>query len=829
VSNDSDFLPTLAEQLTARFYAWEKRGRGWKVWDEPVDLEPPYAPFFHRLPELHAPIDDGREPGLFDLWSAKIREFFSGAGSNEPVLTAEIADSDLHPAAFVDESEIQEIGISLFTDQKVTVESAEQLLLGLGGCAFPLSFEIVATAERISVQLACRRRDTKLVCQQVRACFPEVVLLDNKDKLDAAWNSKKRTAIVEFGLSHEFMRPIRTFRKFDPDPLAGIVGAMEGVEKDELGILQVLFQPAQHPWADSIVRSVTDWEGHSFFADSPEMVALAKDKVQRPLFAAVFRVVGQAKSTGRAWQIAGALGAGFKQLDNPQSNQLIPINNENYDDEHHSEDVLRRQSRRSGMLLNSQELISLVHPPSESVRSEKLVRQRSKTKAAPAAGQGQPMVLGENIHQGKKTTMALCIEQRVRHMYVVGASGTGKSTLLLNMVLQDIAAGHGVGLLDPHGDLIKVVLRRIPEKRIDDVILFDASDTEYPVALNILEAHDETERERIVAETVMALERYFPASWGPRLERILQYTLRTVLHAVPGATLADVELMLTDPAYREGVLTKTTDPRMLQFWKNQFKFFPKNATDPVLNKLSVFLLDRQVRNIICQRHSAVNFDHLLNDGKILLANLSTGLLTEKVAGTLGSFLVTKIVNAAFRRAGLPEAKRRPWFLYVDEFQSFMNLSVGFERILAEARKYRLVLAGLANQYVGQLSPAVRQAIFGNVGSLVVFRLGVEDAQMAAKELGVFTAEDILNLEVGQAIARVGASQTAFNLQTFREPPAPTEDPTRKVVALARQRYARPRRDVEAELAEVTKAAERVETIGDLGEEPSDPNEDDLVR
>ncbi len=439
------------------------------------------------------------------------------------------------------------------------------------------------------------------------------------------------------------------------------------------------------------------------------------------------------------------------------------------------------------------------------------------------------MVLGENVHQGKKRIVALGIEQRVRHMYVVGGSGTGKSTLLLNMVLQDIVAGHGVGLLDPHGDLINAVLRRVPAGRIDDVVLFNAADTEYPFALNILEAHDEAERERIVAETIMALERYFPASWGPRLERILQYTLRTVLHAVPGATLADVELMLTDPAYREGVLSKTTDPRMLQFWTNQFKFFPKNATDPVLNKLSVFLLDRHVRNIICQRHATVNFDNLLNDGKILLANLSTGLLTEKVAGTLGSFLVTKIVNAAFRRAALPEAKRRPWFLYVDEFQSFMNLSVGFERILAEARKYRLVLAGLANQYVGQLSPAVRQAIFGNVGSLVVFRLGVEDAHTTAKELGVFTAEDILNLEVGQAVARVGTSQTAFNLHTFREPPPPAQDPTPRVVALARQRYARPRRTVEAELAAVAKAAEKLERIDDSGEEPSDPSEDDLVR
>jgi hypothetical protein len=699
----------------------------------------------------------------------------------------------------------------------------------LAGCAFPLSFEILAAKDRIGLQMACRKRDTKLVCQQLRACFPEAALVQGKDVLKSSWDKEKPSVIVEFGLSSEFMRPLRTFRKLDPDPLAGIIGAMEGVEKGELGLLQVLFQRVQHPWVEDVLRAVSDGEGHSFFADCPEMLFLAKDKVQQPLFATVLRVVGQGPTRGRARQIVKSIAAGLKQLDNPQSNELIPLENEDYDDEDHAMDVLLRQSRRSGMLLNSQELVSLMHPPSQSVRSEKLVRELKKTKAAPASAQSHQVILGENIHQGKKTTVALSIEQRVRHMYVVGGSGTGKSTLLLNMVLRDIAAGHGVGLLDPHGDLVNAVLRRIPEGRIDDVVLFNAADSEYPFALNILEAHDEAERERIVAETIMALERYFPASWGPRLERILQYTLRTVLHAVPGATLADVELMLTDPAYREGVLSKTTDPRMLQFWTNQFKFFPKNATDPVLNKLSVFLLDRNVRNIICQRHASIDFDRLLNEGKILLANLSTGLLTEKIAGTLGSFLVTKIVNAAFRRAALPESERRPWFLYIDEFQSFMNLSVGFERILAEARKYRLLLAGLANQYVGQLSQAVRQAIFGNVGSLVVFRLGVEDAQMAAKELGVFKPDDILNLEVGQAIARVGGSQAAFNLQTFREPPAQAQDPTERIVTLTRQRYARPRREVEAELTPVAKAAEKLEFASNLGDEPSDPNEEDLVR
>lgn len=235
----------------------------------------------------------------------------------------------------------------------------------------------------------------------------------------------------------------------------------------------------------------------------------------------------------------------------------------------------------------------------------------------------------------------------------------GKSTLLLDMILQDINAGLGVGVLDPHGDLIHDVLSRIPENRINDIVLFDPADDQFPGALNILEARDDSERERIVAETVMSLERYFPSSWGPRLESILTFTLYTVLDAIPGATLADVERMLTDPKFREEVILKTNDPRFVEFWNRQFAFMPKNAVEPVLNKISVFLLSRRVRNIICQRHSAIDFDSVLNDVKILLANFSTGRLTEKIAGTLGRFLVTKIVNAAFRRANLPENQRKP--------------------------------------------------------------------------------------------------------------------------------------------------------------------------
>ena len=419
------------------------------------------------------------------------------------------------------------------------------------------------------------------------------------------------------------------------------------------------------------------------------------------------------------------------------------------------------------MLLNCQELCALVHLPNATVVSQHLETVKTRTRPAPPPQTPPGVILGENVHRGKRRLAIVPEEHRRLHCYVAGATGTGKSTLLLNSILQDIEAGNGVGLLDPHGDLIKDVLCRIPPHRVDDVILFDPADEEYPFALNIFEARGERERDRVIAEFLMALQRYFPASWGPRLQRTLTFTLLAVMEALPHPTLDDVERMLTNSAFRRQISAKLTSRRMTDFWDNEFH---PNTVDPVLNKISVFLMNNTVRNIVCQRRPSIDFDQVLNGRKIFLANLSTGLLSEQISGTLGSFLVTKIINSAFRRASLPQSQRSPFYLYIDEFQAFMQVSVGFDRILAEARKYGLVLAGMANQYVGQLSGEVKQSIFGNVGTMVIFRVGVEDANAVARQLGVFTAEEILNLDRGEAIARVGPAHTAFNLTTYPPPP-----------------------------------------------------------
>lgn len=844
----------LSDQYHGKAGAELMRGSGWwPLQPHPCRLEPPWNPYHqHSVTPWDCFINGWEAPWEGSPW----RRMFSG---EEPILPYG------KPIVLPEEAchtwdDLVAITVAQFPEDEVTIPKADQLLRTLSKLHRPVAFEIcgmgarpqfdmtkagglVASGKSISeaikgwsepfivVQFVAHRSDAALLQRQLLAHYPNsAVTVDTDLETDPGFAiSNGRGYGATLALSQGYGFPLRTISRLEPDPLGVALAAMDHLGKDDWALLQILLAPARCPWADTLMKAMTNpYKPDEFiFADLDRKIL--QEKFASPLFAVSMRV-----AAGTAGVFRQLLGWAEQFTRPPQ--QLV-VNDTAWEGRQFSEEerhtvgwsLTARCTHRPGILLNVEELAGLVHLPGKSVVSNRLRAVKSRTRPAPVvAPEPGSVLLGENIHQGRQRLARIEAKLRARHCYIAGASGTGKSTLLLNLIMQDIANGHGVGLLDPHGDLVKAVLRRIPPARQDDVILFDPADVEFPFALNILDAADDSEQERIVAETVMALERYFPASWGPRLERILTYTIHTVLHALPGATLADVERMLTDEEFRDEVVAKTTDARYLSFWQKQFSCFPKNAVDPVLNKLSVFLLNRTVRNIICQRHAAIDFDQVLNRGKILLANLSTGLLTEKIAGTFGSFLVTKIVNAAFRRARLPEHQRRPWYLYIDEFQAFMNLSVGFERILAEARKYKLILAGLANQYVGQLSVPVRQAVFGNVGTFVVFRLGVDDATIVAKELGVFTAEEILNLNVGEAIARAGSSATAFNIRSYTEPPVPKDDGSQNIVVLNRKHYCRPRQEVEADVGEGC-VEDPALISGSPNEHPQDdPVEDDLV-
>ncbi|MBS0203960.1 MAG: ATP-binding protein [Planctomycetes bacterium] len=843
----------LWEQLIGKARAEGARGMGiWPLQVNPCDLEPPWEPFEREgLSRWDAVFNGWEAPWEGLLWKRLLFPPTPLATDGPSLVLPTVAHGET--------SELAHIVVEQFPEDSSTISKADVFLRSLSNTSTPVSFEILGlgsqpqldrekacellaagqsdrmseaicgwTEPYVKTQFVAQQRDAKQVAHQLLGQYPNSAVLaaENTEFEEEDWTITTDIRDADgfgstLGLRHPYCQCLRLFTKLDPDPLGVILAAMDHVGRREWALLQILFQPVTQPWGETLREAFANPydRGKLWFPDvTPRML---DEKFSTPLFAVSIRITAATREiynhmTGWAEQFSTPP-QGFDYLLEDEEAELL------------AEAVEYRCTFRPGMLLNIAELASLVHLPGESIVSDRLKRVKTRTRAAvDAKVLDGSVLLGDNVHRGVTKPARISADMRPRHCYIAGASGTGKSTLLLNMILQDITAGKGVGVLDPHGDLINDVLCRIPEERINDVVLFDPTDDQFPVALNILEARDETERERIVAETVMSLERYFPSSWGPRLERILTFALYTVLDAIPGATLADVERILTDKDYREEVVLKTKDIRYVDFWNKQFFFMQKNAVDPVLNKLSVFLLNRTVRNIICQRHSAIDFDSVLNDGKILLANLSTGRLTEKIAGTLGSFLVTKIVNAAFRRSNLPESRRRPWYLYVDEFQAFMNLSVGFERILAESRKYNLVLAGMANQYVGQITPTVRQAIFGNVGTMIVFRLGVDDAHTISKELGAFTAEEVLNLEVGQAFVRSGMSASTFNLQSYPKPVPAGLDPTPRIQAMTRTHYASPIEIVEAELGPaLTKG--RLQTLDDgRSAEPEDPSEDDLV-
>jgi len=795
--------PTRVEQLTAQFYGWEVRGRGWWLWPYAADLEPPFVPFvLHDVPLAQRPTDDARKPTvLSELW-----DFIRGraAAPAPPVAAApSVLDPDLLDVAaepYTPEGALLEFQVSVPPTLKVTKEACEQFLLALSYCACPVSFEVIGTRDAIRIQLACREEDAPQLQQQLAAHFPDAVVTDAPAALDILWTREatREAVVVDFGLSEEFMRPLRTARSFEPDPLIAIAAALADLGEGELGVLQVLFQRTRYPWAESVMRAVTDWEGHAFFVDAPEMAALAKTKIARPLFAALVRVAAQSPHYGRAWTIAKALGAGLAQFADPPSNELIPLSDDQYPAAEHETDLVLRQARRSGMLLNSEELVSLVHVPSASLRVPKVAREMKKTKAAPSTAAGRDLVLGENLHAGRTTPVTLGTEERMQHTHVIGASGTGKSTLLLNMIVQDLRQGAGLAVLDPHGDLIDHILGHVPDDRLDDVILLDPADEEYPVGFNMLSAHSALEK-NLLSSDLVAVFRRLSTSWGDQMTSVLGNAVLAFLESEEGGTLADLRRFLIEPEYRKLFLATVRDPEVVYYWQREFPLLAGKPQAPLLTRLDAFLRPKPIRYMVAQRESRLDFGAIMNDGKIFLAKLAQGLIGEENAYLLGSLLVSKFHQLAMSRQELVQAARRPFYLYIDEFQNFVTPSMA--AILSGARKYRLGLV-LAHQDLRQVSKDqdVLSAVLSNPYTRVCFRVGDLDARRLEDGFASFDAKDLQSLGLGEAICRVERADYDFNLKTLSLPStdlAVAETRRERIIARSREKYATHRQEVEA--------------------------------
>lgn len=669
-----------------------------------------------------------------------------------------------------------------------------------------VSFEIVGNgnAHTVGFQFLCHSDCKTIVANQLSTLFPNSTInlegTDNDlltEQIGGDTSERFRSDFdacgLSFGLAGHYAFPLRTFSSFTKtDPLSLLVDSLSDLANDEGAVIQALISPfADTDWLTHF-NSIEEGEKRTRYVSGydPYRKHPMTQKRRFPMFAVCFRVMAFGKKgtsgVSKFQSIPSGVEKALIAMKLPDTNVLMaqppeepssypktaPIIPEKYQQTQPNvsskelQSVLARQTYRHGFLLNSQELATLCHFPSKALQHPKLLRQNSMMAKAPeSVTQGNGLLLGVNEVFGQSQEVYIPEDFRFRHLYVVGKTGTGKTTFLFNLLKADIDAGKGVGLIDPHGDLVEQVLRVIPEHRIDDVILFDPSDYEYPIGFNIMEVRSLQERRQIRNDILVAIRRLFEdSSWGDNIDQLFRTAIATLLADYQHTyTLMDIRRLLSDDVFRSQVLKRIDDDYLEEFWRDDFSEFPKTTISALRRRLGSILSEPEVRNVLAQPQTSFDFNKMMDTNKIFLAKISRGTLGEDISHLFGGLLVSKIQLTAMSREAQPEHQRVPFYLYVDEFQNFVN--EGFEFILSEARKYKLCLT-MAHQFTAQLPTPLYKAVFGNVGSLVTFELGVDDATALEKQLGKFSAEDILNLEDFHTITRIGKAKDAFSMKTL---------------------------------------------------------------
>ena len=732
----------------------------------------------------------------------------------------------------------------------------KQELRNSGGVQEHLSFEIVSTAGQIRFYVWVPKVLQSFVEGQIYAQYPTVQIykmdedyVDDREKYPVAYTT-------ELTLTDNEALPIKTFDSFEVDPLAGITGTLAKLDPDrtEEMWIQILARPIPDDWHRSttdkwvsnvksgkkVISSGIDWTwiveaigalfrppaGGTRSETTIELserakaqIAKAEEKATKLGYNVKIRLAYLGQNETDAKLNMQALVGTFKQYNSTSINGFQQKGGSFNRKE--LEAYKTRQFSDSGFILNISELASVYHLPHTSVETPNIVWANAKTAEPPAQ---LPVLTGEkatdeNISafgltnfRGINHQFGLQRIDRSRHVYIIGQTGAGKSGMLELLALSDVFYNQGYCIIDPHGDFAIDNLKFVPESRVKDVVYFNPADTAYPVAFNPLEISDPSRKPNICSEVIGVLKRMFGDSWGPRLEHILRYTLLALLDR-PSTTLLDISRMLTDKDFRKETLEYCQDVTVLQFWKHEFGQWNEKQVNesiaPVLNKVGAFTANPIIRNIIGQPRSSFDIRKIMDEGKILVVNLSKGLIGEDNASILGAFLVTKVQLAAMSRSDIPRVQdRRPFYLYVDEFQNFATDS--FAVILSEARKYGLNLT-VANQYVAQMTDSVRDAVFGNVGTTITFRVSAEDAPILVKQFEpTFDASDLLQLNNRHFVISMiinGEKVPAFSATTLSIPSSP-QDNFSSIVEYSRVRYGRPREEVEKEIRETIEQAEK---------------------
>lgn len=700
--------------------------------------------------------------------------------------------------------------LKLPRNTEVTPEAAQTFLSALTQANFvsrlsklfgktppPLALEIATVNQQIMFLVTCDTSLIPFVETQLQSNYPLVIIQKTQDPLIAA-NAKGKMEVSCVKLKNGNYYPIALFTSFtDIDPLSSVLSVLSKSLPDEVAIVQFALESTSPSWQASGLSYAEKGTKNEDGIYSPRTDQnVVKEKISYPGFRVSIRVAADTKKTLN--EIASSFGV-FARADGNSFSVKKPsfVNKKKV----LSHTLNRKVSE--GQILNIMELATVWHLPSEKIKTPTIAWGTSVLSEAPenlpnALNASEEEKQGINffaktLFKNHDTIFGIKSIDRRRHIWTIGKTGTGKSTLIANMAIDDLKKGRGLAVVDPHGDLCEILLDYIPRERINDVIYFNPSDKDYPIVINPLEVTNQEEAELVVSGIVSIFNKIFGFSWGPRLEYILRNSLLT-LSDVPNTTLKDIPLLLTNQNYRARIVEKIKDPTLKSFWVDEFEKMPPNlqkeAISPILNKVGQFVTSPLIRTVIGSPKSSISLDDVMNQGKILLVNLSQGRLGEDNAALLGAMIITKLQLAAMHRVDVAEEKRKDFYLYVDEFQNFATGS--FIKIMSEARKYRLNIM-LANQYMAQIPEEVQKAILGNAGSIITFSLGASDATVLYKEFAeVFLEQDLVNLSRYQIAIKLtidGYSTRPFLAQTLPLPVSKNQNKD-KVIRVSRERWSK---------------------------------------
>ncbi len=672
--------------------------------------------------------------------------------------------------------------------------------------ATPFTFEIMNQGQVTYFFVTVPTSLVEYIKSQLTASYPEILIRQLAHNPLEEFQLDRPKAMGELKLSAPSYFSLKTFKEYsETDPLSTILSTLTKTMEGDCVLIQFTVRKARESWKNSgrsaAERGAKQSDGsYSAHPLKTEMEA----KLNQTGFQVGIRVLTQSPTKLQADQLLTSLSQAFNSLDS-QHNRLT-LRTPLFRKQRLLELMLARDTTKlPAQYFSVNELSTMFHLPNKQLSTIKNIAW-GKTllgeppenlpfyEAIPEAEREQVNLFGKTEFKNQKRIFGIKEADLRRHMYVIGKSGTGKSTLLANMIINDLKHNKGLAVVDPHGDLIETVLNYVPKHRINDVILFDPTDPHAVVKLNLFEGGSMVHRELIASGIVAIFQKLYANSWGPRLEYILRNTLLTLLSQ--NAKLEDILRMLTDEKYRKRVVSEMDDLVLKNFWEGEFnKMQEKQRTEaisPILNKVGQFVTSPLIRNVVNTNQSSFSIEDAMNEGKILLINLSQGKLGEDNTALLGAMLITKIQLAAMNRVYIAEEDRRDFHLYIDEFQNFATTS--FIKILSEARKYRLSLI-LANQYIAQIPDEIKEAIFGNVGSMASFILGARDAEWMNKEFGnKYSQEDLVSLGRYQIIVKLMIDNhvsSPFPAETLNLAASSNQN-KEKVIRVSRERYARKR-------------------------------------